>query len=101
MSEQFQLDEQNLTEAAATLKALADPNRVALLALLGESRTEMTVSQLGVSFPVDLSVVSSHLAALREAGILEVNMRGRHVFYRVRIQELAALLRGLADALEA
>lgn len=51
--------------------------------------------------PVDISVVSRHLGILRDAGILEARKRGREVYYRVRIDQLTALLRNLADALEA
>lgn len=82
-------------------KALGDPNRVALLARLAEVDGEATVSRIAETLPIDLSVVSRHLAILREAGVLESERRGKEVFYRVRINELTALLRNLADALEA
>ncbi len=82
-------------------KALSDPTRIALLARLAEAEGERTVSELASQCPVDLSVVSRHLRTLREAGVLEAQKRGKEVFYRVRIAELATLLRRLADALEA
>jgi len=82
-------------------KALGDVNRVTLLARLAEVDGEATVSKIGETLPIDLSVVSRHLAILRDAGVLESERRGKEVFYRVRVGELAAQLRNLADALEA
>ena len=49
---------------------------------------------------VDLSVVSRHLAVLREAGVLRAAKQGREVRYTVS-PDLAASLRSLADALDA
>jgi DNA-binding transcriptional ArsR family regulator len=82
-------------------KALSDPNRLAILAHLAEGGSEMTVTDVAGCCPVDISVVSRHLGALREAGIVTAEKRGKMVFYQVRAAELADALRALADALEA
>ena len=82
-------------------KALSDPNRVAILAAVAEGGREMNVGQVAARFPLDVSVVSRHLALLREAGVLASQKKGKQVFYRVLVKELAGMLRGLADALEA
>ncbi|HEX9400163.1 MAG TPA: metalloregulator ArsR/SmtB family transcription factor [Anaeromyxobacter sp.] len=82
-------------------KALGDPNRLAILVALSDGARERTVSELAGCCPVDLSVVSRHLRTLREAGVLEARKQGKEVFYRVRFDALVALLRNLADALEA
>ncbi len=82
-------------------KALADPNRVAILTRLAESGEKQTVTDVACCCPVDISVVSRHLGVLRDAGILEAQKRGREVFYSVRIDKLTTLLRNLADALDA
>ena len=50
--------------------------------------------------PVDISVVSRHLAILREAGILAARKQGKEVLYSVRSTELVSTLRELADAIE-
>ena len=82
-------------------RALADPSRVMILSRLahccGESRT---VSEVAAELPVDMSVVSRHLSALRASGVLEAERFGRSVRYRVRYSPLVDLLRGLADAIE-
>lgn len=81
-------------------KALGDPNRVALLARLAESCNACCVGDLAGCCDVDLSVVSRHLAALKAAGILEAEKRGRNVFYRVRVAHVVQTLRAVADAIE-
>lgn len=82
-------------------KALGDPNRIALMARLASCCDAKTVSELSDCCPTDLSVVSRHLATLREAGIVESEKRGREVFYRLRYDKLASSLRQMADAIDA
>ncbi len=94
-------DELSRSLSTGFFKALADPNRVALLVFLAQSGKEQTVSDMSCCCPIDISVVSRHLAVLRDAGILEAQKRGREVYYHVRVEKLTTLLRNLADALEA
>jgi DNA-binding transcriptional ArsR family regulator len=82
-------------------KALADPNRVALLVHLAEGNQEKTLTDVSCCCPIDISVVSRHLGVLRDAGILDSQKRGRQVYYSVQVKQLTGLLRRLADALEA
>lgn len=82
-------------------RALGDPNRVALLVRLARCEEPCSVSGLAGCCAVDLSVVSRHLAVLRDAGILEARRRGREVLYSLRCPELVRTLRSMADALEA
>ena len=81
-------------------RALSDPNRVSLLAKLSTCCGPRTVSELAECCPTDLSVVSRHLAVLRDAEILTAEKRGRQVFYRVRYGEMVRSLRALADVIE-
>lgn len=82
-------------------KALSDPKRVSLLVRLAEERCSCTVSQLAEGSDVDLSVVSRHLAILREAGIIKCVKRGKKVWCDVQTDTLVRILRELAGALEA
>lgn len=86
---------------AGFFKALGDPSRVALLVRLADIGKPCTVSQAAECCPTDISVVSRHLAMLRDAGILHAEKRGREVYYSVRHSELAATLRTMADAIAA
>jgi ArsR family transcriptional regulator len=81
-------------------RALAEPNRVAILAHLALARGEQSVTEVARCCPVNLSVVSRHLKTLREAGLLVSERRGKEVYYRAQVQRLAAELRALADALD-
>jgi DNA-binding transcriptional ArsR family regulator len=82
-------------------KALGDPKRIAILIRLARCRVPCTVGQVAACCPVDISVVSRHLALLREAGILDAEKRGKEVYYSVRYPGLAATLHAMADAIEA
>jgi DNA-binding transcriptional ArsR family regulator len=81
-------------------RALADPNRIALLGRLATCCGSQTVSEVAHCCPTDLSVVSRHLATLKQAGIVEAEKRGREVHYRVRYGEIARALRAMADAID-
>ncbi|MFH1276862.1 MAG: metalloregulator ArsR/SmtB family transcription factor [Candidatus Eisenbacteria bacterium] len=82
-------------------RALGDPTRVAILAHLAELCGPASVGSIACCTPVDVSVVSRHLATLREAGIVDARRKGREVLYSVRYPELVKTLRAVADALEA
>ncbi len=86
----------------AFYRALCDPTRLSILAWLAQQRVPRNVSEIAGSSccSIDLSVVSRHLACLRDAGIIESSRRGREVIYRVRTEALVDTLRGLADAIE-
>ena len=70
-------------------KALCDPNRLGILSALVLKGRPATVSELADASPVDVSVVSRHLAMLRDVDILRADKRGKAVFYSVRFHELA------------
>lgn len=82
-------------------KALSDPTRIAILIRLAQCSGPCSVSEAAECCAVDMSVVSRHLAILREAGVLSVEKKGRHMLYRVRHAELTRALRAVADAIEA
>ena len=81
-------------------KALADPKRLSLLVRVAEERSPSTVSHLAKGSGVDLSVVSRHLAMLREAGVIKCEKHGKEVLYTLQTDVVVRTLRQLADALE-
>ncbi len=85
---------------ARFFKALCDPSRIGILARLARCTGPCTVSEIASCCPTNVSVVSRHLATLRDAGMLEAQKRGKEVYYSVRYPELAATLRAMADAIE-
>lgn len=89
------------TEDSRLFRALADPCRLGILQeLVSCCGAPRTVSECAACCSVDLSVVSRHLATLRDAGILEARKVGREVHYTVRYQELSTWFRNLADAID-
>jgi DNA-binding transcriptional ArsR family regulator len=67
-------------------EALADPVRRSLLSLLVEGATR--VVDLAAAQPVSRPAVSKHLRLLGEAGLVEVQERGRERHYRITPQGL-------------
>ncbi len=84
----------------AMFKALGAPNRIELVCRLAACNRPATVSELTCCCPVDVSVVSRHLAQLRDAGIIEGERKGKEVYYSVRHSFVADQLRTLADAID-
>jgi ArsR family transcriptional regulator len=85
---------------AEVFRALSDPTRLRMLACLAKCGRPCGVSEVAECCSVDLSVVSRHLSALADAGVLESAKEGRTVSYRVKFAEMAGMFRSLADALE-
>jgi DNA-binding transcriptional ArsR family regulator len=79
---------------SATLSALADPTRRAILARLAEG--EATVNELAEPFDISLPAVSRHLKVLQTAGLIS---RGREAQWRPCRLE-AGPLKDLAGWLE-
>lgn len=71
-------------------RALADPTRRAVFERLAAAE-ETTVSDLVSQFSVSQPAISQHLAALRQAGLVEERREGRHAFYRTKPDALAPL----------
>jgi DNA-binding transcriptional ArsR family regulator len=79
---------------SATMAALADPTRRAILARL--SIGEASVSELAVPFDMSLPAVSKHLKVLRRAGLIEQSRQAQWRPCRISV----APLRDVADWLE-
>src|SRR5213595_3397286 len=61
------------------LRLLADPTRLRLLLLLYEA--ELTVAELQEILGMGQSRISSHLAQLKRAGVVEHRRAGKHAYY--------------------
>ncbi len=81
-------------------QALGDPRRLSILAWLASAARPRSVSEVAQCCPTDMSVVSRHLAQMRDTGIVEAEKRGKEVFYRVNYRTLAATFRAMADAID-
>ncbi len=75
--------------AAGPFEALADPNRRAILELLGEG--ERSVQQLADELPISRPAVSRHLRLLKEAGLVEPEVVGTRRVYRLQGEGIEAV----------
>jgi DNA-binding transcriptional ArsR family regulator len=79
---------------APQLKALSDPNRLHLLLLLAEG--PHTVRELTDAAGMSQTLVSHHLAPLREQGLVTSTPRGRSNVYSLCCEALAGPVKLLA-----
>jgi DNA-binding transcriptional ArsR family regulator len=77
-----------MTDATSVCRAFAHPVRRALLRALVAD--ECDVSNLGEACGLDQPSASKHLAALRDAGLVQVRVFGRHRCYSLTRPEIVA-----------
>ncbi|MGB5230631.1 MAG: metalloregulator ArsR/SmtB family transcription factor [Desulfoprunum sp.] len=76
--------EKALIEAKANiLKALGHPTRLWMAEQLAGG--EKCVCELAENINADFSTVSKHLTVLKQAGVVEVDKRGKQVYYRLKV----------------
>lgn len=80
-------------ELASAFKALGDPNRLRILAVLADAKRCVCEIQEAVDIPGNL--LSHHLKVLREAGLIEGERRGRWIDYHLIGGALKRLRRAL------
>lgn len=91
----------DLVSATALLRVLSDPTRVRLLALL--RREELTVAELSSVLRLAQPRVSTHLAKLKESGLVRDRRAGVSAYYRFNengFTNAAGLLRALEDSVD-
>jgi len=69
-----------MSSALKSLRALSDPTRLRLVALL--ERDELSVNELQEITRLGQSRISTHLGLLQEAGLLQSRREGKRTFYR-------------------
>ena len=77
-------------------KAIADPTRRQVLALLRER--PMSAGELADHFDHSRPTMSAHFTILREAGLIDATRHGKSIHYRLRMSVLEEALLGLAGA---
>ncbi len=94
----------DLAQATSLLRLLSDSTRVRLLALL--RREELTVAEISSVLGLAQPRVSTHLAKLKEAGLVRDRRAGVSAYYRINDADsdgaaelLRALEEGVGDAL--
>ena len=83
-----EVSDEALDRAARLFRAVGDPPRLKLLALL--ARGEACVSELAGD--EQLSTVSQRLRILRTENIVERRREGKHIYYTLADQHIASLV---------
>jgi DNA-binding transcriptional ArsR family regulator len=76
-------------------QALVDPSRRAIFESL--TRGEAAVKDLTARFDISQPAVSQHLAALKDAGLVNARREGRCVYYRVQPRGMKPLVDWIAN----
>lgn len=79
-----------VAELTRTFAALADPTRLALVAMLTEG--EATVGDLAESFPLSQQAISKHLKVLESAGLISRRVAAQSRPCRLEIDRLDSAL---------
>ena len=80
---------------SGVFRALADPTRRRVLALLREK--PMSAGELADQFDVSKPTMSAHFNVLREAGLIDATRHGKTIIYRLKMSVLEEALMGLAQ----
>lgn len=76
-------------------KALADPTRRRVLALLRER--DMTAGELAAQFDLSWPTMSGHFAVLRDADLIDAVKTGTSITYQLNLSVLEEALAALMD----
>src|SRR6266480_1917516 len=71
-----------------SLRALADPTRLRIMALL--ERDELSVNELQAITRLGQSRISTHLGLLQESGLVQSRREGKRTFYKLAEPENGA-----------
>ncbi|HVQ07828.1 MAG TPA: autorepressor SdpR family transcription factor [Allosphingosinicella sp.] len=80
---------------SGVFRALADPTRRRVLALLRER--PMSAGELAEQFDVSKPTMSAHFTVLREAGLIDAAKHGKSIIYQLKMSVLEEALMGLAQ----
>jgi ArsR family transcriptional regulator len=81
----------------SSLQAIAEPTRARIVALL--SHGEHCVCDVGDTLALSPALVSHHLRALRESGLLRERRSGRWVYYSLDLDAIERLRAAVTDLL--
>ncbi len=85
------LTPEQLEKAAAMLKAIAHPVRIAILNLLEEGK-KLTVTELHEHLKIEQSTASHHLGILKDKGVLSSRRDGKNTYYFLKHENLTNII---------
>ena len=81
---------------AGVFTALGDEHRQRMLLMFGRGE-ELTIKDIAAAVPLSRTAVAHHLKALRDAGVLSAERRGKEVFLRPDTDAVLAAIGALRD----
>ncbi|HRK36378.1 MAG TPA: metalloregulator ArsR/SmtB family transcription factor [Candidatus Hydrogenedentes bacterium] len=81
---------EGLAQAADCLKTLAHPHRLRMVQML--LRGEYTVGELAEACGIPSHMASEHLGKMKDRGLLDVERRGRQMYYRIGEPHLGSIM---------
>ncbi len=78
-----------------TLKAISDPTRREILALLKSRR--LSAGEIADHFPVTAASISRHLAVLKDADLIRDTREGKYIYYDLNVTVLEEVMLWIAN----
>ena len=89
------IDAEALERAAAIFRALGEPGRLRILAMLAQRA--MCVTELAQALAENVSTISQRLKLLRSERLARSRREGKHIFYALADQHIADLVANAFD----
>lgn len=78
-----------------TLKALSDPTRREVLAMLKKGR--LSAGEIVERFPVSGAAISRHLSILKEADLIRDERDGKYIYYELNASVLEEIMLWISE----
>ena len=95
------VEAQQLERAAAMLKVLSHPKRLAIVDLLGKSTkgkdSQMSVTDIYQALDLPQAIASQHLITLKDRGVLKSTKVGTKIYYALAVPQLLKVIDTLED----
>ncbi len=89
-----------LDRAAAMLKVLSHPKRLAIVDLLGKTKgkdSQMSVTDIYQALDLPQAIASQHLITLKDRGVLKSSKVGTKIYYSLAVPQLMKVIDTLED----
>lgn len=94
----LRVDADKMERAAAMLKVLAHPKRMAIVDLLGRN-DQMTVTNIYTELDMPQAIASQHLITLKDRGILTSQKSGTKIYYSLAVPTLMEVIHCLEEGI--
>jgi DNA-binding transcriptional ArsR family regulator len=90
------LEPEVIERAAAMLKAVAHPVRIAIVEYLGDGK-KRTVTEIHSKLGIEQSTASHHLVILKDRGVLSSKREGKNTWYFLKHPNLRDILNSIGN----